>query len=68
MKTPKVASGGLKVSPPHVNAHGANPGKVYVEILDGILYVEHRQVRQFKAALKELCRQYDYKFVEAEYQ
>ena len=50
-KKPEVASGGLKCSLPHVNAPGKNPkGVHYVEILDGILYVEHKQVREFKKA------------------
>jgi hypothetical protein len=48
----KASSGGL-------NANGGH----YREILDGILYVERAQAREFKAALKELCKQFDYKFV-----
>lgn len=52
-------SGGLKRSPLGVNANGGH----YVEILDGMLYVDHSQVKEFKAALKELCEQFDYKFV-----
>ncbi len=55
----KTASGGLKRSRQGVNANGAH----YVEILDGILYAERKQVKEFKAALKELCERFDYKFV-----
>jgi hypothetical protein len=52
-------SGGLKRSPLGVNANGRH----YVEILDGMLYVDHSQVKEFKTALKELCERFDYKFV-----
>lgn len=55
----RASSGGLKRSPAGVNKDGAH----YVEITDGILYVEHAQVGEFKAALKELCSRFDYKFV-----
>jgi len=55
----KASSGGLKRSPAGVNANGEH----YVEILDGILYVENKQVKAFKAKLKALCNRFDYKFV-----
>jgi hypothetical protein len=63
----RVATGGLK-STRYPNAKGANPpGVRYREVLDGILYVEHRQYQQFKAELQLLCAQFDYKFSPAEY-
>jgi hypothetical protein len=55
----RSSSGGLKRSPTGVNANGAH----YVEILDGVLYVERAQVEEFKSRLKELCGRFDYKFV-----
>lgn len=59
----RAASGGLKRSNPGVNRDSRERGTHYVIILDGELYVDHKQVKAFKAALKELCKGFDYKFV-----
>lgn len=59
----RASSGGLKRSRQGVNANSQKTGLSYVEILDGILYVEAKQVPKFKAGLKALCKKFDYKFV-----
>lgn len=63
----RASSGGLKRSAAGVNGEESKKaGTTYVEVLDGVLYVERRGVAEFKRRLKELCSQFDYRFVPAD--
>jgi hypothetical protein len=63
-KRARASSAGLKRSPAGVNRPGLNPkGVSFVEVLDGLLYVEHLEERDFKRELKALCKRFNYRFV-----